>query len=85
MTNLAEQCNSIDSRNDLASFVRMLRQDLHDNPASWENATLETFLAALAAWIEDMDGYYEGQGRPIPRHPEWKTVGDMLLAAKMYE
>jgi hypothetical protein len=82
---LTEHNNSIRSREDLAGFVRELNRDLHDNPASWENASLERFLEAISAWVEDMDGYYLNQGKPVPQQPDWKVVGDILMAAKMYE
>lgn len=82
---LAEHNNSIRSREDFVAFVKALRKDLHDNPASWENSTLEHFLEALGGWVEDMDGYYVNQGKPVPQQPDWKVVGDILMAAKMYE
>jgi hypothetical protein len=42
-------------------------------------------LEALAAWVEDMDGYYLNQGKAVPEKPDWKHVADMLMAAKLYE
>jgi len=82
---LAEQNESIKSREDFVAFVHALEGDLRDNPQSWENNTLERFLDALASWVEDMDGYYINQGKPVPQQPDWKTIGDILMAAKMYE
>ena len=82
---LAEQCNSIQSRNDFVAFVRALSQDLHDNPASWQNTNLECFLESLGAWVEDMEGYYLNQGKSLPQEPDWRVAGDMLMAAKTYE
>ncbi|MBI5386520.1 MAG: hypothetical protein HZA90_17765 [Verrucomicrobia bacterium] len=82
---LTEHNNSIRSREDFVAFVKALRNDLHDNPATWENSNLERFLEALAAWVEDMDGYYTDQGKPVPQQPDWKVAADMLMAAKMYE
>lgn len=82
---LAEHNDSIRSREDFVAFVKALSKDLHNNPASWENASLERFLEALGAWVEDMDGYYINQGKPVPQQPDWKVAADMLMAAKMYE
>ncbi len=82
---LLEDHASIHSREDFVVFVRALRKDLHDNPASWENPNLERFLEALGAWVEDTYNLYLKQGKPIPQHLDWKAVGDMLMAAKMYE
>lgn len=77
--------NLIHSREDFVAFVKALSQDLRDNPASWENANLERYLEALGAWVEDMDGYYLNQGKPLPQQPDWKVIADMLMAAKKYE
>ena len=82
---LAEHNNLIRSREDFVAFAKALTKDLHDNPATWENASLERFLEALGAWVEDMDGYYTNQGKPVPQQPDWKVLADMLMAAKMYE
>ncbi|MGH7970069.1 MAG: DUF7660 family protein, partial [Limisphaerales bacterium] len=43
------------------------------------------FLEALGAWVQDMDGYYRNQGKPVPEQLDWKTFSDILMAAKMYE
>ncbi|HYI02784.1 DUF7660 family protein [Hyalangium sp.] len=75
----------IRSNDDLVTFIRSLRADLIEKPDTWENPTLERFLEALAAWTEAMDGYYRNTGQEIPKQPSWKVVGDMLMAAKMYE
>ena len=82
---LAEQNNSIRSREDFVAFVKALSKDLQENPATWENASLERFLDSIAAWVEDMDGYYLSRQKPVPDQPDWKVVGDILMAAKMYE
>lgn len=82
---LAEQTASVHSREDFVAFVQALSKDLRDNPATWENDSLERFLEALGAWVEDMDGYYINQGKPVPQQPDWKVAADMLMAATMYE
>lgn len=82
---LAEHNDSIRTREDLVGFVEALRKDLRDDPSSWENANLDRFLGAISAWVEDMDGYFLNQGKPVPQQPDWKVVGDILLAAKVYE
>lgn len=85
MKELHEQVAEIQTRADLVAFVEALRADLKANPKKWENATLDTFLGALASWTEDMDGYYRNHGREVPQTPTWKTVGEMLAAARIYE
>jgi len=82
---LAEHNNAVRSRKDFVAFVKAMAKNLRDDPASWENTKLDYFLDALSAWVEDMEGYYLNQGKPVPKQPDWKVVADMLLAAKMYE
>ena len=83
--NLNKQVDSIQSREDFISFVRALLEDLKEDPNDWENPSLENYLKAVAAWVEDMDGYYQNQGKPVAKNPDWKMLGEILLAAKFYE
>lgn len=85
MKELHEQVGEIQTRADLVAFVEALRADLKMHADKWENATLESFLGALASWTEDMDGYYENKGQEVPQSPTWKTLGEMLAAARIYE
>jgi hypothetical protein len=75
----------IDNKADLVSFIEALRDDLRASPKDWENATPESYLSALASWVEDSDAYYKNHGQAPPASPSWRSVGEMLLAAKMYE
>ena len=83
--NLTEQMNTVHSRKDFVSWLRALRDDLKENPDGWENGDLESFLDAMATWIEDMDGYYINRGEPVPQQPNWQVLADILRAAKIYE
>ncbi|MCZ1006621.1 DUF7660 family protein [Streptomyces lydicus] len=75
----------VDSREALASFVRDLRRDYVDNDGSWEAADLGDFLEALAAWIDDADGWYRNTGRGLPPHGDWAFFARSLSAATVYE
>jgi hypothetical protein len=85
MKTLHEQVAEIQTRADLVAFVEAFQSDLRQQPENWENSTLDSFLGALASWIEDMDGYYQNKGSEVPRSPTWKTFGEMLAAARIYE
>jgi len=85
MTTLDEQVDQIQTRKDFVAFVRALLKDLSDHPERWENNDLQSFLDALSAWVEDMDGYYLNRGEPMPKEPSWRVLAQMLLAAKIYE
>ncbi len=82
---LVEQAKAIESREDLVSFIHALIGDLRQNPDGWENPTLEAYLQALAAWVNDMDGYYLNRSEPVPEQPTWQTMGDILMGARVYE
>jgi hypothetical protein len=83
--NLRRRVDGIANREDFITFVRELLRVLESDPESWESRDLDSFLEALAAWTEDMDGYYRNVGRQIPKQPTWQTFGEILAAAKMYE
>jgi len=82
---LHERVNNIKTKQDLGQFVGALRADLATNPEGWENPTLDRFLEAMEAWIADMEGYYKNRGEEPADSPTWKTFGDILIAATMYE
>lgn len=77
--------NGVASKADLVSFIEALARDLKEKPAEWENDTLERYLASLARWLQDSAGYYRNRGVPEPTVPSWKSLAEMLMAAKMYE
>jgi hypothetical protein len=79
------QADGIESREDLRGFTVAPRDDLLQNPGTWENPTLEGFLSALAAWTTDMDGYFRNRGQQVPEQPTWSLLGKMLCASKVYE
>jgi len=79
------EIKKIQTRQDFISFLRALRKDYAENLSSWENRDIETFLGAMASWVEDMDGFYINQGLPIPEKPDWKVFADILMEGKLYE
>jgi len=81
----AKKTQPINSREDFVAFVYELSKSFRENPESWQNGNLGSYLEALAAWVEDMDGYYLNHGLAVPEKPDWSNVADMLLAAKIYE
>lgn len=83
--NVQEYVQSVRTRDDFVTLVRALQAQLRNKPDEWENQDLPTFLEALASWVEDMEGYYRNSGQPVPDPPTWKALGEMLLAARVYE
>jgi len=75
----------IRTREDLVEFIKVLAQDLRQHPDQWENADLPTYLEAMSAWVADMEGFYTNKGESPPARPDWKTLGEILAAARVYE
>jgi predicted ATPase len=82
---LSQLANAIQTKDDFAKFVAALVEDLEREPESWENRDLKSYLDAVASWVRDMDGYYHNKGLASPDRPTWKTLGQILAAARVYE
>ena len=80
-----EQVKSIETRDDFVVFLQQLLRDWRQHPEHWENASLEAYLEAIGAWVQDMEGYYRNRGKPMPKDPTWRSLGEILLAARVYE
>lgn len=75
----------LETREDFSNFITQLSSDLETNCDDWENQDLPSFLEAMAAWVDDMDGFYKNSGENIPQNIPWKVFAKILYAAKMYE
>ncbi len=82
---LEEAAEHICCRQDFVAFAGSLLADLRQQRDRWENADLTSYLEAMAAWVNDMPGYYKNRGEPVPDQPSWKTLARILLAARTYE
>lgn len=69
----------------LANFVEALRQDMAAHTDAYENATLDSYLEALAAFSRDYDGYCLNHGLDESTPTTWKTVASLIYAAGVYE
>lgn len=86
MARLEDRVVSVGNQKELAAFVEELANSLSTDPASWGNTSLESYLRAMAAWVNDMDGYYRNTGQNFSENQvSWKNIADMLMAATMYE
>ena len=76
----------ITDRQTFIKFLDLLRIDLIRNPETWENNTLPEFLEALAAYTEDIQGYYDNIHANVDADkPEWSTFADIFRGAIVYE
>lgn len=82
---LIESHSRIQTKDDLAEFIGLLKEDLINNPNKWENTDLESFLDAMQSWVEAMQWYYKNNGKEMPEPPTWQVFGDILMGARIYE
>jgi hypothetical protein len=82
---LNDLVDKIESREDFVKFVQALLQDLQNNEKDWENTSLEHYLDAIASWTSGMDGYYKNMNLKFPDNINWKVMGEILIAARIYE
>jgi len=85
MDELISKIETIKTKKDFIDFIGLLSEDLKTNTKAWENKTLESFLEAMATWVEDMEWYYKNTNKPIPENVSWKIFADILMAARIYE
>lgn len=84
-TKLEQMANRVQTRDDFIRFVRELNEDRNSASREWGNDDLPKYLDAVAAWTEDMDGYFLNNGQPVPQQPDWKLFATILFAARVYE
>lgn len=74
----------ITTREELITQIYLLLEE--GAPSLWENNTAQSFLQALAAWLNDCRGYYKNINSPVDvETPTWQVFADALTAATEYE
>lgn len=77
---------TVTDRQSFIKFADLLRQDFIDNPENWENTTVDTFLAAISSYADDIQGYYDNTKQNVNAdQPGWQVFADILKGATMYE
>ena len=67
---------NLSTQEELVSFIANLHADLKNNSATWENATLESYLEAMSGFVADAN---------FNEEPKWRTIAKVLLSASRYE
>ena len=76
----------VTDRQSFIEFIELLREDLINNPKSWENKSLSDFLESLSAYTEDVQGNYDNMKLNVNAdRPDWSTFADIFKGAKIYE
>ena len=75
----------IATREEAVGVIMAMLNDLRKHRDDWQNASLEDFLEALAASMEDLDQTYAERGEKLPDQPTWQMVANLLVAASGHE
>ncbi|MDC6367215.1 MULTISPECIES: hypothetical protein [Flavobacteriaceae] len=74
------------TRIEFIEFLKEFREDLKENKSNWENKTLEDFLEAMEAYIEDVQGFYDNMKMDVDADkPTWENFKKILKGASIYE
>lgn len=74
----------VTDRASFITFLKSLQQDLQANESAWENPTLDRFLEAMAAYANDLPGFYRNTGQNVEvDEVSWKVFSDILLGARL--
>lgn len=87
ITDFRSDVNGIVTRQDLARFLLKASKDFEINGKSWENQDITSFLEAMSAWVDDMDGFYLANGLEFNSDQDqpWKVFADIVCGGMMYE
>lgn len=69
---------SIKTKEDFLKFMKLFIPTIKDN-------SLEYYLEALTAWVDDMDGYCKNAEKPVPDDINWDFIATVLYAGSIYE
>lgn len=82
---LVERAGTVRTREDLVAFLGAFSADFVTNRAAWTHTDLASFLDAMAAWSQDMEGFYDNGGESSASISPWRVPTDILMAARVYE
>jgi hypothetical protein len=78
--------DAVQSRQQLIDHLLHLMDDFDGAGNHWQNRDIYTFLQAMAAWLNDCEGFYRNINKPIDvDQPSWQLFADLLSAAAVYE
>lgn len=82
----SESFTELKSRHDLVALIYSLHEEIEANPERWDNRTLSSYLRALAAFLNDAQGYYDNAKLNVSADvPSWRLFADCLSAASIYD
>lgn len=82
---LYEKVDTIRTKDEFIGFIKQLKKDRNDKPEEWENADIQSYLAGISSWIDDMEGYYKNIGKNVPNNIDWSFIATLFYVGKIYE
>lgn len=82
---IVDRARAVRTRDDFVALLGAVVADLQTHPEDWTNRDLQSFLEAMAAWGEDMAGFYSNRGEDLANIAPWRVMADMIMAALIYE
>jgi hypothetical protein len=80
-----KKIREIKTKKEFVSFAFELSESFYDDPESWHNSDLGTYLEALGSWVNDMESYYKNRRVLVPENPDWQLMANMLDAGREVE
>ena len=76
--------DTLHTRDDFVRFLELLAESFNEPGPPWENATLESFLFALANAARNLESYYDmaDEAAQNVASPNWEAVAGMLFPAR---
>ena len=76
--------DSLRTRDDCVRFLELLVESFKEPGPPWQNATMESFLAALAEATRNLEKYYDSRSEADENvaSPTWEAVAGLLFSAR---
>lgn len=83
MNDIVKMVGSVHDQESLARLLEVLSDQVK---ATSPELSASDFIATMAAWVEDMDGYYQNTGKAYKENSvSWGVIAEILVAASVYE
>ena len=76
--------DTLHTRDDFVRFVELLIESFNEPGQPWENATMQSFLLALAHVARNLETYYDSSGEAAQNvaSPNWEAIAGLLFSAR---
>ena len=76
--------DTLHTRDDFVRFVELLIESFNEPGPKWENATMPSFLHALAQAARNLETYYDSPDEAARNvaSPNWEAIAGLLFSAR---